>query len=735
MFSRPIILPLLGTVSGVLTGNIFPASINSPFYLLPLATLFFSGLTLFSPLKLRKPSIIAVFFLLGINSQVNKPVVSRLPDNYKEKDIVIQGTIYGPPRLKPWSAAFPVRAEMIHSNNKSRKVKINILVKIYGYKGDLKTGDRIRFPARIKAFENFDNPGGFNYRSYMQNQGFSFKASVSDSRYLVPMGRGDPGLMLNILERVRGPLRQFFSENLSRQSASIFTALILGERQLLARGTRESFARAGVSHIMAVSGLHLGLVAWMVFMFTRRLLSFSSRLTLAFDIKKVSALVSVFPVLAYGFITGFHVSSQRAAIMVLVFLFSFLIDRERDIWSSLLFSALIILVLNGNALFTASFQLSFAAVCGILWLAPLIISRVPAYKPAEELSGPWRILHRGQKYSLGLLAVSTAASIITIPLIAHHFHRISIVALPANLMVVPLIGLWVLPLGLLSSFVYFFSLSLARLLLFVEEAGLNLVLFLVEFWSHIPWASVWVFSPNWFEIILVYGLFFVCIHFYRSRIFFLLLPFFMAIVFIDCGYWYYRNHIDRNLRLTVLDVGIGNPVFVRFPGGENMLIAGRDFCRRGPYLSRVVIAPYLWHEKIRRIDYFLLTVSEKKCAKGLQFLIDNFGHGKILCNETETSLIKGVFMRRANDRAVTFLYKGRTIRFETNHIRIEGKFPEKGKREIDPIVITGKGPECPPPAINTAQTGALTVKIDMEGRIGIKSYLKKGLPENGKAFF
>jgi len=669
--------------------------------------------------------------LIGINSQVNKPT---LPGPHqiidKNERVVIEGTICRPPKVRVNVASLPLYGEKIFLANEVKRVKINLLVRIYGYKGGLKVGERIRFPARVKEFKNFNNPGRFDYRFYMKSQELSFLAVVSDGRYVVPMGKGDLGLVGGTLEKIRGPLRRFFIERLSDTISPIYSALILGERQGLTSELREPFNRSGVGHIMAVSGLHLGLVAWLSFMSLRWLLSLSYRLALMTDIRKFAAIVTTVPVIAYGSITGLQVSSQRAMVMVLVFLWSFVIGREKDVWSSLSFAALIILTLKGDALFSTSFQLSFVAVAGILWLAPLILSRLPKFKTNNGSFQRNPLLHPILTYAVGLIAVTTAATVITTPLTAYHFHRFTMVALPANLTVVPIIGLWVIPLGLLSSITLFLSSGVAGFLLSLGEFGLNLAMSLVQLWSDIPWSSIWVIRPTWLEIILVYGLLFLSINFTRSRAYRLFLPLVLAILCTDIGYWVYQTRLNNNLRVTILDAGKANVSFIQFPGKERMLIADNAFGHRGFNLGRIVVVPYLGHEKIQRIDYLFVTGAHVQQTDKLRFMLNNFHPREVFSNLSTERLIGGVKIKGGGSEGITITYRGWSLLFYDQKVQIETENPNKEKGWSKYLIITKKKmkPDSPFPILSIYQTGALTITIDPEGNIRMKSFLKKNLP-------
>ena len=730
MFSRPLVPALCITIIGILIGHNILIGINLPIFLFPLIILLCLGLIVIIPFKFSIAFFMAIFMLIGINTQISRPILSGVPQIIATNErIIIEGTIYEPPKLQFNTARFPVHAEKICLTKKIKRVKINLLLKIYGYTGNLKVGERIRFPAKLKEFNNFNNPGNFDYRFYMKSRGLSLLAIVSDGRYVVPMGEGNLGFAGSILEKVRGPLRKFFHERLSETTSPIYTALVLGERQGLTSKIREPFDKAGVSHIMAVSGLHLGLVAWLFFISIKWLLSLSYRVTLMTDIRKLAAVITAVSVIAYALLTGLHISTQRAMVMVLVFLFSFIVDREKDVWSSLSLAALIILTINGNALFTISFQLSFVAVAGILWLAPLIFSQIAKLTLNKESFNNVKILHSVLTYSLGLISVTTAATIMTIPLIAHHFHRFSTIALPANLTVVPIIGLWVIPLGLLSSIGFLISPTLAEFFLSLGECGLNLAISFVQFWSDIPWSSIWLIRPSWLEMILLYSVFFFSINFKLSKLYRLFLLLSVIVLIIDSSWWVYKTRFNNNLRVTILDAGKADASLIQFPGKEKMLITHNIFDQNGSNLGKMVVAPYLWYEKIQRVDHLYLNNNKAHQTEELLFMINNFHPTDLLFSPSTERVIKGVTIKADGAEAIMLGFQGWSLRFYKGQVQIENKYKEGRKEWPTFFIITRaiKKQHSSFPTVNTHQTGALTITIDPKGNLSMKSFLKKNL--------
>jgi competence protein ComEC len=477
-------------------------------------------------------------------------------------------------------------------------------------------------------------------------------ATVSDGRFIVAMGEGELSFIEGLLERIRRPIRLFFTHKLPPEKAALFQALILGERQNVTRTMREPFAVAGTAHILAVSGLHIGLLAWTVFSTIIRILSRFYWLTLKLDVRKAAALATAVPVIAYTLLAGFHLPSQRAMIMVLAYLFSIILGREKEIWSTLALAALLVLALEPYALFSIPFQFSFGAVIGILWLVPTLYKKIPPPFHPEIKDQPWnrRVLSK----IIALSLVTLAATLFLWPLTAYYFNRISLVALPANLLAVPLLGLWIIPLGLLTAVSIFISIPLAEILMALGSMGMDCMLTSLHIWSNAPFASLWVIRPNPFELVLIYSTFCITALFlqYRWAKWGILIA--GLLLSLDAAYWIARTQFNRQMRITYMDVGQGSATLIEFPGRKRMLIDGGGFSGGNFDVGRMVVAPFLCYSKIRRIDYIVLSHPQADHMNGLLFIAQYFSpsefwhNGEHVDNETFHEL-----MRILNSQNVT----------------------------------------------------------------------------------
>ena len=624
LFHRPLIPIFIWFAGGILAAHKMPFPEHA--YVLPI---FFSiAISLFT-IPFLSPRVkiyffLPVFFLTGIllgHGNQNASKLSPLADRHE--DAVIEGTVMEPIRLIQGEIArLKLHATALFLKGASIPVDENIVVTVYSHIPSLEPGDKIRFPARLRSFKNFNNPGNYNYKEAMRLQGLTCAAAVSDGRRIVPMGPGHLPSPRGLVERVQKPVRDLFKKHLDPRNDALFRALILGERQGIDPGLREPFNQTGLGHLLAVSGLHIGLVAWVAFFLFKWLLSRSYRLALSIDIRKLAAILTCLPVIAYTLLAGFQISSQRAMIMILVFLGSLIAGREREVWSTLALAGLIILFLDPTALFSISFQLSFMAVIGILWLTPafLNIFHYPDTAPNERVPMHRRLL----TYFIGLACVSAAAILFLLPITCYYFHRISLISLPANLTTVPILGMWIIPLGLLSAITLPFSTGAADFFLQVGAWGLNSMMEIIEFWARLPGSSIWMVTPNLYEILIFYGLIFFVFFFRRGRWAKIGLAVAVILTLSDIGYWVCKVRFNRDLEVTFLDVGKGNAALVSFPGGKKMLIDGGGFSRGNFDVGKMVVAPFLWHSKIGRIDYLVLSHPQSDHMNGLRFIATAF---------------------------------------------------------------------------------------------------------------
>jgi competence protein ComEC len=676
---RPLIPLAISLAAGILFAHtFFPDSQTLVFPLLAGTAVLLVATAMISD-RLKIPFLIITFFFTGafLDQTHHRPSI-LFPLAQQRQKVVIQGTILEPPKITEETARFNVQAHLLINGDKATALDEKVIVTVYSNVPELMPCEKIRFPAGLRPFKSFNNPGRYDYESQMKTAGFTCAASVSDGRYIVFEGKGSLPLYREALEEFRRPVRRFFKERLNQEDDAIYRAIILGETQGIGPDLRESFNQTGLGHLLAVSGLHVALVAWLCFFIFKWSLSRSYTLALTIDIKKLAALLTCLPVIGYSMIAGFHVSSQRAMIMGLAFLLSLILGREKETWSTLALAGLVILVTDPHAVFGLSFILSFSAVIGILWLNPVIMRIAPGLDETGQKSA----FHHIYTYFTGLVSVCLSATVFLLPIIVYFFHMISLATVPANVMAVPIMGLWVLPLGLSSALVLPLSEPVASLLLQLGAWGLGLMMDVIRFWAGLSWCSVWVVTPNFFEIFLYYAFLF-CLYFLsRSQGAIIGLVVVTAMLLADIGYWINRVNFNKELRVCFIDVGQASAALVEFPGGKKMMIDGGGFSRDSFDVGRMVLAPFLWHQKISRIHYLALSHPQSDHMNGLRFIAqefhpEEFWHNGDMVSTQSFKELMGIFEKEKINR---LLPKDLAGAREINGARVEVLHPFADKK-------------------------------------------------------
>jgi competence protein ComEC len=544
-------------------------------------------------------------------------------------------------------------------------------------------GDLVRLTTRLKPIHSFANPGGFDYAAYMARRGVRVRAYLFSDSDLTILARDRGGWWLRVLawfhrrrtaaadlivnrlppspETLRaaaarltrwvlGPpratppwrrltdIRARWRRDVIRDGppavvsrrAAFYLALLLGQRRMIPRDEYDRFAQTGVAHLLAVSGLHLGIIVGLFFGGWFFLLRRVPVLTHAGLAPVLALLLTVPPVTGYALLCGGSIPTLRALIMFLALAAALVLSRGRDLPSALALAALVILVVEPWAVAEVSFQLSFFAVAGIVICYRPLYRLIPL--AGNDQDRPWTWSRRLGRVFWGWACVSLAATLATLPWIAWHFHRLSLISLPANLIIVPLVAMIALPLGLIAlAMMPLFGLAAGGLIVlggwFVSLAvGINSVL------AGLPGAWAWIIRPTGAEMVLFWiGV--VCLVFVRWRRWARVGLVVVVILFgIDAAWWTIAPRFDRRLTVTVLDVGQGSAAVLRLPDGRWVLIDGGGFSGWGFDTGRNLVAPFLWSRRVARVATIINTHPETDHFGGLIFLVRHFSPREVWIN-------------------------------------------------------------------------------------------------------
>jgi competence protein ComEC len=369
IYSRPVIPILVSMILGLICGSWLPGHKVCAYFVIFVCV----ALILYFILQRKTSLILSVilFFAFGYLS-LQPWVAPKFPSNHIVNFLDLQkwritGLIDENPVIYKDRLKFILQIRTLGQDKENNfPVTGKIRVTVRGNSPNLSTGDKVSFTGKLRSIRNFKNPGGFDYEKYM-----AFKeicgTSYVQGKNLIVLKRSSTTNIGWIIEDFRSKISDLIDNTVEGDSRGILKALIIGDRNSISKNLREAFNRAGVGHILAISGLHIGIVATVAFFFFKWILSYFKYFLWNALTVKVAAILTLFPVFIYGLLSGMSPSTQRAVIMVTVFLMTFLFEREHDPINTLAIAAMIILVVHPPCLFSISFQLSFVAVLAIIY--------------------------------------------------------------------------------------------------------------------------------------------------------------------------------------------------------------------------------------------------------------------------------------------------------------------------------------------------------------------------------
>jgi competence protein ComEC len=563
--------------------------------------------------------------------------------------VTIEGSVYREIEREAYGDRLYLKVERAAEQGKPMLPSVgNVRIAVLGG-GVFSLGDEIHLSARIHFPRNYGNPGEFDYVSLMARDGID--ATMTASKNLL----GSPRFQIighrsrfpaSQIESIRTHIGEFFDRNLGYPENAEMRALVIGDQGEIGDPLRQTFARTGLAHLLVISGLHLSIVAAAMFALARLAMMLLPGLANRGYANKVAALAAIIAVCSYASIAGHHVSTARALVMVLAYMLAVAIDRSREAIASLALAAIVICIALPGSTADIGFQLSFASVIAIVlgmrrfaaWFARR--KRLGMLR-GEPTSVRWRYLEAGAGY----LAVSFWAMVGTAPLTAYHFNQFAIVGIAANAVVVPIMAFGATISGLIAAALSFISEPLARPILLFGANALAAGNWLAAWFVDWPFAWFRIFTPTILELTIAYAF----------QMLWLLAPLAVAItakrsrdgavgdpaslpkfrwrgrcaialavvLMIDAGYWTYDRFFNPDLRVTFLSVGEGDGAVVRFPGSRVMVIdAGGSY--GGFDAGERIVAPYLWSQKIMRVDYLALSHPDLDHFGGLDFIAMNF---------------------------------------------------------------------------------------------------------------
>ena len=463
--------------------------------------------------------------------------------------------------------------------------------------GEVKPGDILCFNGMPELIENDGNPYEFDYRRYLNNRKIGYRIFLKETQFHFLNGY----TQLNIYRRAL-IFRAKLIENLDRsgiehENVHLISSISFGARDEVDKETIQSFTNTGVIHVLAVSGMNVGLI-FVILDFLFRFLKSGRAGYLLHTLIMLSGIWS------YALITGMSASILRAAMMFSFVVMGTTLQRNSNIFNSLAVSAFLLITWDPTIIRDVGFQLSYAAVLSIVVIQPFIYKQL--YFKTWLNDKTWL-----------LLSVTFAAQIGTLPFTLHYFHQFPVYFWLANLMVIPLVTL-ILYLSFVVVFLFFVSGFLTSVFAWVLDGSVRLVLFSVNFVENLPHAVLKELYPSFFQLSLVFLMGYLVYRYCKIRKTILLqgvvLSSVVLSILVGCGSYQ---------QLTRAEI-----LFFNIPGTRALALTNRkevivlyDHSEKASEKLGYYMKPYLGKRGIRKVEMYQLTDSlqinnRDICVKG-----------------------------------------------------------------------------------------------------------------------
>jgi len=561
-----------------------------------------------------------ILFLIGIlnyNLNSNPVGANHIANFVEDKKLTIVCTVldkeYYPNQEK---ISFKVKASQIERGDCNIRTQGLILVNTYLGDCPYEYGDVLRIKGRLEKPKGPKNFGEFDYELYLSREKIFTYLNIWQEKDIRKIGENDSNFLASFSLSARDKINEITKKTLPPPYNYLLVGMLLGEKGFIPPYLKELFAEAGIMHILAVSGLHVGIIAM-------ALLALLSILRLP---KKLKLLILVLILIMYASITGFRPSVLRATIMFILLIGGKLINRSRNLNISLFFAAFLILLSNPLILYDAGFLLSFIVTFSIINLSPILqglFSKIVVW-----IKNP--------------LAVSTAAWIGIFPLSAYFFTKVSIISIVSNIFIIPLTGIAVI-LGFVTFFIGMASISLAGIVANINYLVLNLITLIAKSLSSFPFAFIHVAQPSIMVIILYYLMVFFIIEIFRKKILsqkikknaaLIVLSITLLIIIVQVFY------PADNLKVNFINVGEGDCILIEAPNKINILIDGGGTPQSDFDVGSKIVVPYLRRKGINEIDLLILTHPHLDHLEGLlpvlmEFKVDMVLDSGLPCDLSE----------------------------------------------------------------------------------------------------
>jgi len=466
--------------------------------------------------------------------------------------------------LKSTAYSNKYEAKVLQLNNNNTIGRILVIIKKDSIKSQLHVDDNLVVKTEFLNINEPLNPDGFNYRKYLQNQQIQHQVHLQKSAFLVLQNNSKTlkGFASKIRENINTSL---INNGFKDDELAVINALLLGQRNTISSDLFESYSGAGAVHILAVSGLHIGIILGLLILIFKPLDYFKNG-------KLIATLCIILLLWVYAIIAGLSASVVRAVSMFTALTIGMQLIQRSNVYNTLVISMFFLLLFNPFYLFEVGFQLSYLAVFSIVWIQPKLYN---LWKPSYWLPDKtWQ-----------LFTVSIAAQIGVLPLSLFYFHQFPGLFFLSNLVIIPFLG-FILTAGILIITLAIFDI----LPQFLGDSYSYVIQLMNRFVEWISNQEIFIIQNISFSLTLMLALYtfiFVTIKWIEKKVFYRFVFVLISMLFIQSILIFEKQKLQSTNELIIFNKRKTSIVGIRF--GDLLTIASSDSINLKDY----TIKPFL----------------------------------------------------------------------------------------------------------------------------------------------